>query len=439
MRLKLESTNIDELRKEIPIEELSQTFRDAFATTRQLGFRYIWIDSLCIMQDHQREDGWQDWLTESARMGENYKHAALTIAATPTVDNADEFFSNRDMPQRTSLAVNIEREAPEDMTWSRCIPTQVDVSGYYYCFSEDPWLSQVDRAPLNRRGWVYQERLLSPRTVHFATEVIWECWQDTASEMLPMGFPHSLENRVFTKNTKCWRGKTHGHSKFLDEYGTWMAFVENFSHCHLTMERDKLPAIAGVAAVVELPNDQYLAGLWRGGLASQLIWRRSEKRLTNYEPPVDYRAPSWSWASVNGPIEFAACSFFIAKKSRYTAVIIDCKVDLLVANDPFGQVTAAQLCIKADLAHISPQRIAANPGWMLTLDSNKASMRVVSYYLCVFAAHVAWCDDLFLLVLEPTGAKGEIFRRVGLLSIHLESNTPMEGFKVFPDCTITIV
>ncbi|UPK96130.1 hypothetical protein LCI18_007065 [Fusarium solani-melongenae] len=265
--LKLESTNIDELSKEIPIEKISQTFRDAFETTRKLGFRYIWADSLCIMQDHQHEDGWQDWLTESARMGENYKHAALTIAPTPAVDNADEFFSNRDMSQRTPFAVNIERKAPEDTSWSRCNRTQVDASGRYYCFSEDLWLSQVNRAPLNRRGWVYQERLLSPRTVHFATEVFWECR---------------------TENAKCWRGKMRT-SKFLDEHGWWMTFVENFSHCHLTMGRDKLPAIAGVAALVELPNDQYLAGLWRSGLASQLIWRRSEKRLADYEPPANYR------------------------------------------------------------------------------------------------------------------------------------------------------
>lgn len=288
MTLKLESTNVDELRKEIPIEKLSQTFRDAFAATRRLGFRYIWADSLCIMQDHQHEDGWQDWLTESARMGDNYKHAALTIAPTPAVDNADEFFSNRDIQRRTPLVVNIERKAPEDMSWSRCYRTQADVSGRYYCFSKDLWLSQVDRAPLNRRGWVYQERLLSPRTAHFATEVFWECRKTTASEMLPMGFPRSSEEYEFNGSTKCWE-KIPGHSKFLDEYGRWMTYVENFSHCHLTMERDKLPAIAGVAGVVGLPNDQYLAGLWRSGLASQLIWRRSQKRLADYEPPTNYR------------------------------------------------------------------------------------------------------------------------------------------------------
>lgn len=288
MRLKLESTNIDELRKEIPMERISQTFRDAFATTRQLGFRYIWADSLCIMQDHQCQEGLQDWLTESSRMGENYKHAALTIAPTPTVDNVDVFFSNRDMPHRIPLAVNIQRKAPTVTNLIRCGKTEIDVSGQYYCFSKDIWLSQVDRAPLNHRGWVYQERLLSPRTVHFAKDVFWECRQRIASEMLPMGFPYSGTHQL-TANTKCWRGKKYGPSKFMDKYGKWMEFVENFSHCHLTMERDKLPAIAGIAAVFEVPNDQYLAGLWRGGLASQLIWRRSEKRWADYEPPLNYR------------------------------------------------------------------------------------------------------------------------------------------------------
>ncbi|KAF5565645.1 heterokaryon incompatibility protein [Fusarium napiforme] len=438
MTLKLESTNIEELRKEIPVEKISQTFRDAFTTTRQLGFRYIWADSLCIMQDHQFQEGLQDWLTESARMGENYKHAALTIAPTPKVDKVDVFFSNRDTPQRIPLAVNIKRKAPTHMNLISCGKTEVDVSGQYYCFSKDIWLSQVDRAPLNHRGWVYQERLLSPRTVHFAADVFWECRQRIASEMLPTGFPY-LEEDGLPVNTKCWRGKTYGPSKFLGKYGKWMEFVEKFSYCHLTMDRDKLPAIAGVAAVFESPNDQYLAGLWRGGLASQLIWRRSEKRWTNYEPPLNYRAPSWSWASVNGPIEFLADTFYIDRRSRYTAAIIDCNVDLLVVNNPLGQVTGAQLCLRADLAHISPHRIAQNPEWMLTLDDNKEYMRVVTYYLCVFTAHVSWCNDLFLLVLEPTGAKSEEFRRIGVLMIRLGNNIPAEGFKVFPDCTITII
>ncbi|EWZ81973.1 hypothetical protein FOWG_14387 [Fusarium oxysporum f. sp. lycopersici MN25] len=379
MTLKLQSTNIDELRKEIPIDEVSQTFRDAFIATRQLGFRYIWVDSLCIMQDHQREEGWQDWLTESARMGENYKNAALTIAPTPTVDKADEFFSTRDTPDRTPLTVRIERKFCKDMSTTRCGNIQVDVSGRYCCFSEDLWLSRIDRAPLNRRGWVYQERLLSPRTVHFGTEVFWECRMKTASEMLPMGFPLSSTARPLNENTKCWVDEVRSTSKFLDVYGRWMNFVENFSHCHLTMERDKLPAIAGVAAVVQLPDDQYLAGLWRSGLASQLIWRRSEKRWADYELPRDYRAPSWSWASVNGPIEFLASEFYIDRKSRYTAAIIDSKVDLLVARHPLGQVTGAQLCLRVDLAHISPQRIAANPDWILTLD-DKA-------YDTIFAVH----------------------------------------------------
>ncbi|KAH7230314.1 hypothetical protein BKA59DRAFT_66719 [Fusarium tricinctum] len=95
------------LRQEIPIGKTSKTFQDAFTTTHRLGFHYVWVNSLYIMQDHQRKDGWQDWLTESARMGDNYKHAALTIAPTPTVDKANEFFSDRDMAHRIPLAVNI--------------------------------------------------------------------------------------------------------------------------------------------------------------------------------------------------------------------------------------------------------------------------------------------------------------------------------------------
>ncbi|EWY87865.1 hypothetical protein FOYG_09249 [Fusarium oxysporum NRRL 32931] len=114
-------------------------------------------------------------------------------------------------------------------------------------------------------------------------------WPPAPVRKLP-DFPLSLStNSNSNENTKCWVDEVRSTSKFLDVYGRWMNFIENFSHCHLTMERDKLPAIAGVAAVVQLPDDQYLAGLWRSGLASQLIWRRSEKRWADYELPRDYR------------------------------------------------------------------------------------------------------------------------------------------------------
>lgn len=290
-RVKLESTNIHELERSIPVQEVSHTIREAFDTTRRLGFRYIWIDSLCIFQDHQNNAGWQDWLTESSRMGDNYKYAVLTMAPTPAMELADQFFSTRTMTQRSPLAIEIKRKAPQDMAWSVCTPPRADASGIYYCFSEIVWSGQVHQAPLNRRGWVYQERLLSPRTVHFASDVFWECREKVASSMIPMGlFDVRQWVRQDTATAKCWSTMLRSiGSGFLDEYGNWKNLVMNFSRCNLTLDRDKLPAISAIAREMQLPDDQYLAGLWRKGFVSQLVWRRAMRSTKDYKSPVDYR------------------------------------------------------------------------------------------------------------------------------------------------------
>jgi len=85
--IKLTSQNIAEMEAAIPTEALSRTFRDAITTTWELGFRYLWIDFLCIMQDST-----DDRRCEAALMKNIYQKATINIAATASSDGRGDYF-----------------------------------------------------------------------------------------------------------------------------------------------------------------------------------------------------------------------------------------------------------------------------------------------------------------------------------------------------------
>ena len=150
--------------------KLPKTFRDAVQVTRELGIQYLWIDSLCIIQWNQK-----DWEHEAARMEGVFASAYCTIAASSAVDSEAGF-----------LKRNVSNE---------CVLAQ-DASGrrFYICADTDDSNNYIDiddfdgrvgEAPLNKRAWVMQERVLSRRIIHFSDEQIyWECGEGVYCETL---------------------------------------------------------------------------------------------------------------------------------------------------------------------------------------------------------------------------------------------------------------
>jgi hypothetical protein len=137
----------------IKIENLPKTFQDAVVVTRNLGISYLWIDSLCIVQDDK-----DDWNRESKFMEHVFSSAYCTIAATCAKGTGDGFL--KPTPGRRIVTV----EEPESK-----VP-------YYLCDAMDDFSNDVDRSDLNSRAWVLQERALSRRTIHFAqSQIYWEC------------------------------------------------------------------------------------------------------------------------------------------------------------------------------------------------------------------------------------------------------------------------
>jgi hypothetical protein len=80
--------------RSLPYTDPPPTFKDAIKVTRLLGFRYLWIDSICILQGSDTE-AQKDWLAESRRMRDYYKECVLCIAADDAPSDEEGFLNTR--------------------------------------------------------------------------------------------------------------------------------------------------------------------------------------------------------------------------------------------------------------------------------------------------------------------------------------------------------
>jgi hypothetical protein len=140
----------------------------------------LWIDSLCIVQDSD-----QDWHRECAPMTNVYKNTYCNIAALESIDCQGGLFSGRDPAVRQPLVVKTAWKEAPGMIWSTKF--------------QPAWIDEVlSSVPLHRRAWVLQERLFSPRTLHFAKHMIyWQCRRVTASEHSPPNKDQQYNDPVY--------------------------------------------------------------------------------------------------------------------------------------------------------------------------------------------------------------------------------------------------
>jgi len=306
----------------IPLAGLSKTFLDAIEIARNLGFSWLWIDSLCIIQDDK-----EDWQREASLMATVYGQSALNIAATAAPDG------------QTGCLF------PRDPVWAQKCQITVEVDGEKRTYDYADFrllLNSVFNTPLNSRAWVLQERLLAPRTLHFGpTEIVWECRTKYACGAFPEGVPKSFVEEPF------------GISKTQLSMN-WDAIVFLYSRCLLTHESDKLVALAGVARkVYEESGDEYFSGLWKRSLQKDLCWMKFPKY--DPKPQLKPRIPSWSWAAVRGQV--ASPKPFETPLHSYMRVVDVCVT--LAGSDPFGDVDRGILTLSskhmtycwADLPH----------------------------------------------------------------------------------------
>ncbi|CAG5174570.1 uncharacterized protein ALTATR162_LOCUS7815 [Alternaria atra] len=153
----------------IPWDELPKTFQEAILVTRELGLNYLWIDSLCIIQDSKA-----DWQLESAEMAGIYQSAFLTLAATSSPDSNGGLWVRSQSNTLTYAKVILRHDGKD-------YPVYVKERPVHWPAATETYVNQT--FPLLTQGWVYQERLLSPRFLHFGKdELVWECLEESVCE-----------------------------------------------------------------------------------------------------------------------------------------------------------------------------------------------------------------------------------------------------------------
>jgi hypothetical protein len=306
--LKLTAAVITDWANGLPVQSLSKAFQDFISLARRLNIRYVWIDSLCIIQEG--DDG-ADWRSEALTMNNVYMHSYCNISADWGSDTRGLFFPRDlrvlDMPV---IDVRFKRENTDSIVTEECLLVESDF-----------WEAQVSRSPLSSRGWVVQERWLSTRNLRFGPrEVFFECGQHTLCERFPEKLPNVLcEGDVILKSvfgvSQLFRGPIAGSLGQATPgnalYDSWEAILSKYSSCSLTYGSDRLIAFAGIANFFRtMLDDRYIAGLWLRNLLSEMMWFRDrlattaviddpkdDNRLFEKPQTGQYIAPSFSWAS----------------------------------------------------------------------------------------------------------------------------------------------
>jgi hypothetical protein len=316
--------------KGIPLSHLPKTFLDAVIIARHLGIRYVWIDSLCIMQENVA-----DWARESGRMRDIYSNAYIVVAANHARDGSEGCFHQR--PARPESKFNLP-ELGETYT-------QLLYPGDEWTFSGIGF----EEEPLSGRGWALQERVLARRILHYNTRQIYlECNHGIVGED-----GCRFENRYCCNLSDLEEGKESeskkGSSKQLGlEHTIWNSLLWSYGQRKLTKATDKLPAMSGIAKLLKSRLEaQYVAGLWGDALIEGLAWQGIGHRAPT--STTEYTGPSWSWASYDG---IAATG--LRGEWKDVAKVEDWHVELQNEENPFGSVRNAWIRIQGPLAELKP-------------------------------------------------------------------------------------
>jgi hypothetical protein len=266
--------NLDSHYKGILFSNLPQTFKDCITVARKLGIYYVWIDSLCIIQDQRA-----DWARQSGMMGKVYENALFTVTAVSSPDSSTPFLgpdapTSRGQYRHHNIDVSALSKTMPIVKARKVGPEILHIQG-----------------PLEYRAWAWQERRLSVRTVDFTEQQVhWHCATVNTGEW------HGTQVESEWKVTKETEVKT---------VKKWRADVEDYCSRQLTFWTDRLPALSGIASRYSMDvKSEYLAGLWLSDFPRCLGWYRRELSDCPTGKPCMQRSlengvPSWSWASIS--------------------------------------------------------------------------------------------------------------------------------------------
>jgi Heterokaryon incompatibility protein (HET) len=342
--VRLLAENIQIFKAGIPLASLPATFQDAIKLTRFLGLRYLWIDSMCIIQDSV-----SDWESESAKMPSIYQFAYVTLAAAATEDSQGGLFVERAWAQR-SMAFSLPLEKG---------PITIDLPLSHGLENEE--INYLDK-----RAWCFQESRLSHRLLTFdRLQMSYTCLKHGLQEsrVVPEAAACEERNSFLPRLYSASATSSPSQRKTKEFISTWYQAVTDYTSRSLTFPQDKLVAIAGMARIVgSFLNCSYHAGLWEDDLPQALLWSPYEEETFPHPPhkaslTAEYRAPSWSWASVESQISTFLCRQTFGRKAYADILSIS---TTLQGPDPYGQVKSGHLTIKAPFLKAVVGSMSAN-------------------------------------------------------------------------------
>ncbi|KAG9245362.1 heterokaryon incompatibility protein-domain-containing protein [Calycina marina] len=278
--------------------KLPRTFKHFFEIAKLMKIRYVWIDSLCIVQDSDK-----DRQRELACVGQIYSGAVCTIAAE----------SAKDAQGGIWLESRIRKVEVEGTTTLETISQEQNIRTYLSVIDQ-----RLHKSPLQQRAWSLPERMLSPRVLHFTfSHIYWECREIKLDN--PVLLADVEEVVASPAGRQAASSEWHHMTKLrpfdvpvdirMDPYSTgflsslstsnlfyvWRMLIEDYTTKYLTQWSDRLPALSGLAAETQMHvNSEYICGIWSDD-PKGLLWAVDDSVHTSEK--VEIGAPSWSWAS----------------------------------------------------------------------------------------------------------------------------------------------
>jgi len=357
----LTADNHETFKGRIPLDCLPQTFLDCMLVARKLGIRYVWIDSLCIIQTG--DDG-QDWTQEASTMDLVYRNAYCNVSASWATPDTGLFVDRNPHEFRQLLLdIGYYTDKNGDNVMRRTFESAEGMN---------KWIREVRGSPLNCRGWVLQERLLSRRNICFCRqEIIWECSEATCGESFPdllPPFPNDLKTMLFefsisssSSSGNCIELETSEKDQLSESLcSKWARIAMEYNTCQLTKWIDKLAALAGMAQHMKpMFQSIYVAGLWLRYLPHQLsFWVFSP---APQQQDDGYVAPTFSWASIPASsveldCHFRANNFVVLSDVSLVKYRQEAWSDEPITNDIFGPMTKTEVELRV-IARLIPASI----------------------------------------------------------------------------------
>jgi hypothetical protein len=380
-------TNIDHL-------SLPKTIQDAILATHKLGLSFLWVDSLCIIQDDD-----VDISSQMKIMGGIYRGAYLTISASIARSSNEGFLhSKTDMASQDPWhSISVRKGNQAD---GRLFLTPIT-------FSRQPHVDSPLDEPINERAWTLQESLLSSRVLYYGSrQVFWRCHEKSFSD-------GGLNADYFHRDV-CF--EPGGLSTDFNPTYTWPTIVETYTKRTLTMPNDKLSAISAIAQEINnffQPGDVYLAGMWKSTFCANLVWC-----VQPTLPRPLYRAPSWSWASVDGTVSWRFTSHLGAE----TCTLVQSHISLVDNSLPYGPVSFGYVVVKGKTKNFQQNQLSTLAGFSARWDCEEDHLGP-HHSVCLFEVYPVslWYDLLYAGLILADMDTTQTYRRVGCYQVRRDS------------------